>query len=86
MELDSTTGVALLYSVTMLVSACSVVRSAVIPDGELNVSFPKIMLSVFILKSNPIGVLHMECRERYFMVTVDLSFTGEELRFEAVGE
>ncbi|XP_056882143.1 uncharacterized protein LOC130522123 isoform X2 [Takifugu flavidus] len=28
----------------------------------------------------------MECRERYFMVTVDLSFTGEELRFEAVGE
>ncbi|XP_056882144.1 uncharacterized protein LOC130522123 isoform X3 [Takifugu flavidus] len=50
--------------VTILVSACSVVQSAVIPDG----------------------VLHMECRERYFMVTVDLSFTGEELRFEAVGE
>lgn len=43
-------------------------------------------LSVFILKSNPTGVLHMECRERYFMVTVALSFTGEELRFEAVGE
>lgn len=28
----------------------------------------------------------MECHERYFMIAVDLSFTGEELRFEAVGE
>lgn len=36
-ELDLTTGAALLYSVTILVSACSVVQSAVIPDGELNV-------------------------------------------------
>uniref|UniRef100_A0A3Q3C8B9 Zona pellucida protein AX 4 n=1 Tax=Haplochromis burtoni TaxID=8153 RepID=A0A3Q3C8B9_HAPBU len=26
----------------------------------------------------------MECRERYFMIGVDLSFTGKELRFEAV--
>uniref|UniRef100_A0A3Q4M5V7 ZP-domain containing protein Ig-like domain-containing protein n=1 Tax=Neolamprologus brichardi TaxID=32507 RepID=A0A3Q4M5V7_NEOBR len=26
----------------------------------------------------------MECRERYFMMAVDLSFTGKELRFEAV--
>lgn len=36
-ELDSITGVAVLYSVTILVSACSVVQSAVIPDGELKV-------------------------------------------------
>lgn len=28
----------------------------------------------------------MECHERYFMIAVDLSFTGEELRFEAVGK
>lgn len=28
----------------------------------------------------------MECRERYFMIGVDLSFTGKELRFEAVGK
>ena len=28
----------------------------------------------------------MECRDRYFMITVDLSFTGEELYFEAVGK
>ncbi|XP_005751610.1 uncharacterized protein LOC102201106 [Pundamilia nyererei] len=28
--------------------------------------------------------VHMECRERYFMIAVDLSFTGKELRFEAV--
>lgn len=28
----------------------------------------------------------MECHERYFMIAVDLSVTGEELRFEAVGE
>ncbi|KAM8747504.1 uncharacterized protein AB9X84_015496 [Acanthopagrus schlegelii] len=32
----------------------------------------------------PNGVYHMECRDRYFMITVDLSFTGEELYFEAV--
>ncbi|XP_071316141.1 uncharacterized protein [Trachinotus anak] len=32
----------------------------------------------------PDGVLHMECRDRYFMIAVDLSFTGEEPRFEAV--
>ncbi|XP_056225235.1 uncharacterized protein LOC130164491 isoform X2 [Seriola aureovittata] len=30
------------------------------------------------------GVVHMECRDRYFMIAVDLSFTGEEPRFEAV--
>lgn len=28
----------------------------------------------------------MECRERYFMIAVDLSVTGEELRFEAVSK
>lgn len=28
----------------------------------------------------------MECRERHFMIAVDLSFTGKELRFEAVGK
>lgn len=28
----------------------------------------------------------MECRERYFMIAVDLSFTGKELHFEAVGK
>lgn len=28
----------------------------------------------------------MECRDRYFMIAVDLSFTGDEPRFEAVGK
>lgn len=28
----------------------------------------------------------MECRERYFMIAVDLSVAGEELRFEAVSK
>lgn len=28
----------------------------------------------------------MECRERYFTIAVDLSVTGEELRFEAVSK
>lgn len=28
----------------------------------------------------------MECRDRYFMIAVDLSFAGNEPRFEAVGE
>ncbi|XP_035531642.1 uncharacterized protein LOC118338448 [Morone saxatilis] len=32
----------------------------------------------------PDGVLHMECHDRYFMITVDLSFTGEDPRFEAI--
>ncbi|XP_044196859.1 uncharacterized protein LOC122973432 [Thunnus albacares] len=32
----------------------------------------------------PDGVLHMECRDRYFMIAVDLSFTGDEPHFEAV--
>uniref|UniRef100_A0A4W6D2Y6 ZP-domain containing protein Ig-like domain-containing protein n=1 Tax=Lates calcarifer TaxID=8187 RepID=A0A4W6D2Y6_LATCA len=32
------------------------------------------------------GVLHMECRDRYFMIAADLSFTGNEPRFEAVDE
>ncbi|XP_073331285.1 uncharacterized protein [Pagrus major] len=32
----------------------------------------------------PNGVSHMECHDRYFMIAVDLSFTGEELGFEAV--
>uniref|UniRef100_A0A8D3A829 ZP domain-containing protein n=1 Tax=Scophthalmus maximus TaxID=52904 RepID=A0A8D3A829_SCOMX len=30
------------------------------------------------------GVLHTECRDRNFMMAVDLSFTGEAFRFEAV--
>uniref|UniRef100_UPI0037E7FA49 uncharacterized protein n=1 Tax=Semicossyphus pulcher TaxID=241346 RepID=UPI0037E7FA49 len=34
----------------------------------------------------PNGVLHMECHDRYFMIAVDLSFTGEEPVFEAVDE
>ncbi|GAA6216320.1 uncharacterized protein LOC108880004 [Lates japonicus] len=34
----------------------------------------------------PDGVLHMECRDRFFMMAVDLSFTGEEPHFEAVDE
>ncbi|KAG7243422.1 hypothetical protein INR49_011879, partial [Caranx melampygus] len=34
----------------------------------------------------PNGVLRMECRDRYFMIAVDLSFTGNDPRFEAVGE
>lgn len=66
-------------------STCSGVQSAVIPDGRLNIGV-KSMLSVSTLKYNPTGVLHMECHERYFMIAVDLSFTGEELRFEAVGK
>lgn len=32
------------------------------------------------------GVLQMECRDRYFMIAVDLSFAGADPRFEAVGE
>ncbi|KAG7497843.1 hypothetical protein JOB18_044709 [Solea senegalensis] len=32
----------------------------------------------------PEGVRHMECRDGFFMVAVDLNFTGEEPRFEAV--
>ncbi|XP_044196856.1 uncharacterized protein LOC122973430 isoform X1 [Thunnus albacares] len=32
------------------------------------------------------GVHHMECRDRYFMIAVDLSFTGDEPDFEAVDE
>lgn len=80
-----TTGVALFYSVTILMSTCSVVQSAVIPNGKLSISV-KSMMSVLTLKCNPTGVLHMECHERYFMIAVDLSFTGEELRFEAVGK
>ncbi|XP_030286620.1 uncharacterized protein LOC115589692 [Sparus aurata] len=31
----------------------------------------------------PNGVYRTECHDRYFMVAVDLSFTGEEVRFEA---
>ncbi|KAM6960326.1 uncharacterized protein LKV04_021884 [Tautogolabrus adspersus] len=34
----------------------------------------------------PDEVLHMECRDRYFMIAVDLSFTGNEPHFEAVDE
>ncbi|XP_071316154.1 uncharacterized protein [Trachinotus anak] len=32
----------------------------------------------------PDGVLHMECRDRFLMIAVDLSFTGNEPHFEAV--
>ncbi|XP_014264646.3 uncharacterized protein LOC106675141 [Maylandia zebra] len=32
----------------------------------------------------PSGVLQMECRERYFMIAVGLSFAGDKPRFEAV--
>lgn len=66
-------------------SACSEVQSDVIPNGKLSASV-KSLLSVLTLKCNPTGVLQMECHERYFMVAVDLSFIGEELRFEAVGK
>nr|XP_020484894.1 uncharacterized protein LOC109980739 [Labrus bergylta] len=34
----------------------------------------------------PDEVLHMECRDRYFLIAVDLSFTGNEPHFEAVDE
>ncbi|KAA8579106.1 hypothetical protein FQN60_007226, partial [Etheostoma spectabile] len=34
----------------------------------------------------PNGVLHMECRDRYFMIAVDLFYTGNEPSFEAVDE
>ncbi|KAI4808710.1 hypothetical protein KUCAC02_000758 [Chaenocephalus aceratus] len=34
----------------------------------------------------PDGVLRMECHDRYFMIAVDLSFTGDEPHFEAVDE
>ncbi|XP_034532316.1 uncharacterized protein LOC117807238 [Notolabrus celidotus] len=34
----------------------------------------------------PNGVLHMECRDRFLMIAVDLSFTGPEPYFEAVDE
>lgn len=80
-----TTGVALFYSVVILMSTCSAVQSAVIPDGKLSIGVESILF-VSTLKSNPIGALHTECHERYFMIAVDLSFTGEELWFEAVGK
>ncbi|XP_029931932.1 uncharacterized protein LOC115376480 [Myripristis murdjan] len=32
----------------------------------------------------PAGVLDLECRDRYFLIAADLSFTGDEPRFEAV--
>ena len=32
------------------------------------------------------GAHSTECRDCYFMMAVDVSFTGEELHFEAVGE
>lgn len=28
----------------------------------------------------------MECRDRYFMIAVNLSFTGEDPHFEATGK
>ncbi|XP_041635526.1 zona pellucida protein AX 4 [Cheilinus undulatus] len=34
----------------------------------------------------PNGVLHMECHDRSLMIAADLSFTGDEPRFEAVDE
>ncbi|KAK1890166.1 Zona pellucida sperm-binding protein 2 [Dissostichus eleginoides] len=34
----------------------------------------------------PDGVLRMECHDRYFMIAVDPSFTGDEPHFEAVDE
>ncbi|XP_056882140.1 uncharacterized protein LOC130522121 [Takifugu flavidus] len=34
----------------------------------------------------PEGVLQMECRDRYFMIAVNLSFTGEDPQFEVVDE
>ncbi|XP_033992842.1 zona pellucida protein AX 4 [Trematomus bernacchii] len=34
----------------------------------------------------PDGVLRMDCHDRYFMMAVDPSFTGDEPHFEAVGE
>ncbi|XP_033961600.1 uncharacterized protein [Pseudochaenichthys georgianus] len=34
----------------------------------------------------PDGVLRMECHDRYFMIAVDISFTGDEPHFEAVDE
>lgn len=37
-------------------------------------------------KSVHTGVLQMECRDRYFMIAVDLSFAGAEPHFEAVGK
>nr|XP_040036087.1 zona pellucida protein AX 4 [Gasterosteus aculeatus aculeatus] len=51
-------------------------------------------LSVFLLLSVwstakcsgiPNGALRMECRDRYFMIAVNLSFTGADPLFEAVG-
>ncbi|XP_070849899.1 uncharacterized protein [Chaetodon trifascialis] len=34
----------------------------------------------------PEGVVHKECRDRFLMIAVDLSFTGAEPHFEAVDE
>lgn len=31
------------------------------------------------------GVLDMECHDRSFVIAVDLSFAGDDARFEAVG-
>lgn len=38
MAFTFTTGVALFYSVTIMMSACLVVQSALIPKGELSIS------------------------------------------------
>ncbi|AWO97590.1 zona pellucida protein Y1 [Scophthalmus maximus] len=40
--------------------------------------------STIICDQIPNGFHHMECRDRYFMIAVDLSFAGNEPRFEAV--
>ncbi|XP_034532173.1 uncharacterized protein LOC117807180 [Notolabrus celidotus] len=52
----------------------------------LGVSFLLSMWPAAKCDQIPDGVLHMECHDRFLMIAVDLSFTGNEPRFEAVDE
>ncbi|XP_042368616.1 uncharacterized protein LOC121962426 [Plectropomus leopardus] len=49
----------------------------------LSVAFLLYVWSAAKCAEIPDGVLHMECHDRYLMISVDLSFIGEEPRFEA---
>ncbi|XP_077598724.1 zona pellucida protein AX 4 [Stigmatopora nigra] len=45
-----------------------------------------LLLASVLAEPIPDGVLDMECHERSFVIAVDLSFAGDDTRFEAVDE
>ncbi|XP_059210797.1 uncharacterized protein LOC131989562 [Centropristis striata] len=51
---------------------------------SLGVAFLLSVWSAVKCAGIPDGALHMECHDRFFMIAVDLSFTGNEPRFEAM--